>query len=719
MTTYAYGQKPDTFASIREEAKEPWRGYTALLNNRPYLVIGKDGDKFVLEGEDGDIQSLESFQWTQATEGSRLVSASRHPEAALTKGSVLGQFTIGNLAHEDDEWYVRDGDTEDGVIPLEWIVDRLEQLNNDPQKLATEIRLAAVKRYGLDYGTEDYRCPICSSRAVGFDKYGADEAICQECGHKGHTEDFLNEPPDYDGDTGAWYPDFHGATTAKHSASFEMPLPPQGIHFRTHSALVNAGLQGTVQYPPLPGTEYEAGLTGQFPGNTAIHEMDYSDEAENLGMNLPDITVRVEVPDGQEEQARQIINQLGGLREGKVALEQTDQSGAGETGLESENKAIKCPRCGSHTLRSFGVTQGEAHLKCLTCGNEFARPAMKNPEAKVAGDGKFTPGTRVQMTHQNYKGERGTIVDYSGKHADLGEEQFEIQLDSGEKITSIPESAFNKIKSARVVDNSQLPNTAEEKYMLDSPLFTFVADYPDGKGLKMDTIPLTEFDQNKTPEDYDPKPSDNPHVEGEEPKNLCPMCHEGEGSSLGAMGAREYFRCKNCGMDWSQPNQSAAEAWGKPGEDPDNMFGQDGPDYDRFSSTRLDSKGNKLEPGRVYLMSGKNYTVPDLVRILNLEDEKIEAAIASDAKGAFPIVIEASDEGDYRFEPVEHEDKVTHQLNATSGWKLARKNFTTKEQRDLIEENPDGRARNFDKLDLSGTHYEMKSASDDPDFLWG
>jgi ribosomal protein L37AE/L43A len=714
MASYAYGVKPGTFASIREEAKESWRGITAFLNERPYLVIGKDGDKFVLEGEDGDIHTLESFQWTQATEGSRLVSASRHPDAALTRGSIFGQFTVGKLAYEDGEWFIRNGES-DEVLPLDWMAERLETLDNDPLKLAWDIRLKAAERFGLRYDA-DYKCPMCKSHEVRFGT--EDDAHCENCDHVGDVNEFLDEPPDYDGDRGMWYPDWTGPeASVKQAGTFEMPMPPEGLHFRTHHALGEAGLQGTVQYPPIPDSEeFAQGLMGQFPGNTALDEMDYTTEVEDRGMNPNDIMLQVTVPDGQEEQARQIIESWGGRGavHGKIALEQNDQSGIGESDIESENKAVKCPRCGSHTLRSFGVQNGKAQLKCLTCGNDFTRPAMKNPEAKTASDDthKFVPGQRVQLTHPNYKGERGSIVDYSGKHADLGEEQYEIQLDSGDKITNIPESAFQKIKSARV-DNSDLPDTASNHF-LDS--MVFVADYPSGGG-KMETLPLTEWDDNDTADDYDPKPSDNPHKEMEPEEQLCPMCHKGKGTSIGSLGAREYFRCNNCGMDWSLPDSGDAEQWGKPGEDPDNLFGQDGPEYQQFSHTaRTDTAGKPLEAGKVYLMSGKNYTVPDLVRILNLEDNRIEAAIASDAKGAFPIVIESSDEADYKFEPVRH---TKEDVKEASGWKLSKRNWSTKEQRDLIDENPDGRARNFDKLDLSGTHYETKSASDDLDFLWG
>jgi hypothetical protein len=47
----------------------------------------------------------------------------------------------------------------------------------------------------------------------------------------------------------------------------------------------------------------------------------------------------------------------------------------------------------------------------------------------------------------------------------------------------------------------------------------------------------------------------------------------------------------------------------------------------------------------------------------------------------------------------------------------ARKNYTISEQNDLINENLDGKARNFDKLNLKGTHYEQLTESSLDDFL--
>jgi DNA-directed RNA polymerase subunit RPC12/RpoP len=401
----------------------------------------------------------------------------------------------------------------------------------------------------------------------------------------------------------------------------------------------------------------------------------------------------------------------------KISLEEQNESGAVDTNLESDNRAIRCPRCGSHTLRSFGVEKAQASLKCLTCGKEFTRPAMPNPESKTAEQAhKHVPGTRVQMTHPNYKSERGSVVDYSGKHADLGEEQYEIQLDSGEKITNIPESAFKRIKSAGFVSNKTIEHVnGTANHFIESMTFQAAPSGPPGDAKKPKMIPLTEWDDNKTKEDYDPDRSDPRYDEPEWEETECPMCN-GPGNHIGDLGARSYFRCRNCGMDFSHFRDDESSKWDYD-NDPNNLFGQDKPGQMPTSARakRTDTHGNKLEAGRVYLMKGKDYTVPDLVRILNLEESRIEAAIASDAKGAFPIIIEAKDEDEYHFDPVNEGEEKTER---SGGWKVAKRNWSAKEQRELIEENVKGRARNIDKLDLSGTHYELKSASEDPDFLW-
>lgn len=200
----AYGEVPNALLDVREAASHPWMGLTALLNKQPYLVIGKEGNKFILEGEAGDIQKLLQFEWKDATENSRLVAASRQEGSALTKGSVLGGYIVGGVRHHEGEWYVMNESGED-VLPFHSILSRIESHRNDPLALAWEIREAAGRKMG--YGSPGYRCPECKSHDIGFDKY-EDDAICQDCGFSGPIDHFLDEPPDFGGNADRldWYP---------------------------------------------------------------------------------------------------------------------------------------------------------------------------------------------------------------------------------------------------------------------------------------------------------------------------------------------------------------------------------------------------------------------------------------------------------------------------------------------------------------------------------
>jgi ribosomal protein L37E len=302
-----------------------------------------------------------------------------------------------------------------------------------------------------------------------------------------------------------------------------------------------------------------------------------------------------------------------------------------------------------------------------------------------------------------------------------------------------------------------------------------------------------KFDGNKTKMPYDPPASDAPYDEPDLSGGdvACPNC-DSNAKSMGKFGPREYFRCSNgdCQMEFSYPNSDESAKWGI--DDPDDLFGLDAPTKrggpiptpgaptqmnpmpmqqpmqgvetcpvcgqptlnngvcvscgyvdqtkmqqptdptqaaGRISAVK-DSTGNELQEGNWYILHGSGYRVPDIVKIIKLKNDRIEAHFETDKEGKFPLQIESSDVETYTFDPykrsedpIEIDERAQH---SASGWSVeARRSFSPKEQKDLIEENMDGRARNFDKLDLKGTHYETKDfalidrGSLDLDFLWG
>jgi len=341
---------------------------------------------------------------------------------------------------------------------------------------------------------------------------------------------------------------------------------------------------------------------------------------------------------------------------------------------------------------------------------EKAEAAFRAMMANKHGnkDGKFPVGTRVELQHQNYKGQRGSITEYNGSHPDLGDENYTILLDNGETITEVNESMFKKIKSANV-DNSALGDSTSQ-YFLESLVFE-AADNPFG-----DHDPSTTQDgpahapenfKNDTPDNYHAPEAEHRWDEPEDESMQCSLCG-GEAQHLGDLGARSHYRCKGCGMDFSLVHEKGPEQWGT--TDPQDLFGLESPTH-----------SGSVEVGKMYTLHGPNYKVPDVVKILKVDGEKIEAAVESDHDAQFPFTIEG--EG-YRFDPYEQPksvEQIEERLNTEGSWKLARRTFTPGEQRNLVDENKDGRARNYDKLNLEGTHYQITQESSDEMsnfFLW-
>jgi hypothetical protein len=186
------------------------------------------------------------------------------------------------------------------------------------------------------------------------------------------------------------------------------------------------------------------------------------------------------------------------------------------------------------------------------------------------------------------------------------------------------------------------------------------------------------------------------------------------------------------------------------------------------SSAFADSSGTPLEVGRSYRMHSPKYKVPDVIDVQEITDAGITAAIRSGEKaGEFPLHISSDDidTNSYSFEPFVSVHKLRNTVTGSTilvqaddqgdlvAWareedpdywitsdldqiealvaegryelperrtisKTAKSTLSAKEQKDLIDENPDGLARNFQKLQLQGTHYNVKGASDADNLLW-
>jgi len=123
--SYAYKvPRSEHFQNIRLAAEENYRGLTAIVNNKPYLVVDREKIEYVLEAEDGSRIWVEHFDHTARNEHDALIAATRVYEP-FVPGTKIGDWTIGNLAYHEGNWHVRNGDT-DQIVPIEELVQMLE-----------------------------------------------------------------------------------------------------------------------------------------------------------------------------------------------------------------------------------------------------------------------------------------------------------------------------------------------------------------------------------------------------------------------------------------------------------------------------------------------------------------------------------------------------------------------------------------------------------------
>lgn len=129
-----------------------------------------------------------------------------------------------------------------------------------------------------------------------------------------------------------------------------------------------------------------------------------------------------------------------------------------------------------------------------------------------------------------------------------------------------------------------------------------------------------------------------------------------------------------------------------------------------FGQRQQHVKSAALSVGEWYTMYSPDYKVPDVIQVVDVNDHGVTANIEGDDKGLFPITLphDEIEHAGYRFEPYSNPAKVIEA-------KVARRQFSAQEQNDLVNENLDGLARNFHKLNLEGTHYPQDiEASVDP-----
>jgi len=346
---------------------------------------------------------------------------------------------------------------------------------------------------------------------------------------------------------------------------------------------------------------------------------------------------------------------------------------------EITDKAPQCSNCGSHSYKPLALPskadgKGEGLLKCLNCGEEYKHELYRNPKKSELE--KLAPGKEHM---------KGVSPKRNRMYEDI-KEQCLADGGSEEHCKEMAARTVNKYRSEHGETKSSDEHEAAKP----------------------------TFDQDA----YEEK---NPRTSPETQE--CPYCGE---------------LYTNTVKGWQEHKETCSGR----DEMPDSMKNRE--------TKVADTDGNPLESGKVYLMHSVKYKVPDIVQLVRVEPHGIEAHIESDVNGSFPILI-SEDEFDsqgYSFEPYtaanealpfdfvswmrsdeshkeERMDRIDLWLQGaedqeleelwvksngthTSKLKLSahKIHLTPRRQQELINENPKGRARNYDKLNLDGTHYQ-------------
>lgn len=228
----------------------------------------------------------------------------------------------------------------------------------------------------------------------------------------------------------------------------------------------------------------------------------------------------------------------------------------------------------------------------------------------------------------------------------------------------------------------------------------------------------------------------------------CPKCDSHTTSMLTNGGV---CRCSNCGHTWNDKNilnKDKESRWkvagphhpqrdgnpiGVPAADQEVPYD---PEADQGGGTWSDENGAPLKVGQEYKIYSPQFSIPDIVRVTEVKPESIEVQeIGAYGLGySREIPHEEFKMNAYSFEPTNDPPEKDHpekdavypepsagdqtdlsMASPTASLRTAGAKMTPMEQRSYIDEQ--GTARNFDKLDLAGTHYDTAEEENDH-FLW-
>jgi hypothetical protein len=238
--------------------------------------------------------------------------------------------------------------------------------------------------------------------------------------------------------------------------------------------------------------------------------------------------------------------------------------------------------------------------------------------------------------------------------------------------------------------------------------------------------------------------------------NVAPRCPKCDSSTTGLVSDEGLCHCSRCNNQWSVEAELASDA-----PQTDSRVGythqelhpdhsdvegvaaadqemQDNPEQDINPGAWQTSDGQPLRVGQQYEMYSARYDVPDVVRISAIKPDAVEYVLTGEYGLAHrtEVTKQEADMDQLQFVPLPEEGQEAAPEPSTDSYpgsaepvqqtNLANlrsfasvtsgKKYTPMEQREFIDEP--GEARNGDKLNLAGTHYEEQNGLHDY-FIFG
>lgn len=485
---YEVRDREEEGPNLRAIASQPWMGLTAYIREVPHLVIGRISDtEFVLEDQSGNQFKVDfTFPWDEPThESSRLVAASRVLESPFREAGYLRYDSTSG------EWSVIRWDNDSGLtdqtFDIEAHVAHLEENNWRYADIADEIESGNFDKTNDVVVPVHGKCPHCGSDSIS---YADDEdqedigpnreedpvVLCHAChqwcrqsevdsgpddaSDNQHQDDRLKTEDDPDDKINEPTP--KGLTeedkyAVSHyvpryadfrvfGASETIPVPTYAVHNQTSALFGQSGITATVHLPHGPSVTLPFSSPMDF---MKIMKWKMNDYPAATGGGDP-VGAPMVVESDQLPEAISLIQQAGeadpNARAGSWRLAELGEStndDAADQITDRPEKAIQCPKCGSHTLETVAQDEdeGSAEWLCLTCGNMF------NADYRKKAGVEHPKGTRVEITHPDKKGIKGLIQDHVGQDDNFGDALYDVLCENGDELKKVPGVHLKKVKS--------------------------------------------------------------------------------------------------------------------------------------------------------------------------------------------------------------------------------------------------------------------------------